>query len=228
MGHTVMVLCAGSGSRMRQIENKVLSLLEGKPVFIHSLEKLMSVLSPSHVVLVCREEEEAIIRGHVDAYVDKGDSFIYVRGGDTRQISVWNGLKAIPPSCGTVHIHDGARPLIDLDTLLRVKDYSKIHEAICVGMPVKDTMKIVSSNGIVIETPDRSRYWLIQTPQSFKFELIVRAYEAASLSGFSATDDASLVERLGVPVHMVEGSYQNIKITTPEDMDLASLILKRR
>lgn len=155
-----------------------------------------------------------------------------VAGGAERYHSVCEGLKQVPDSSAIVLIHDGARPFVDSEIIDRTIEAAEQFGACAAGMPSKDTVKIADENGFAASTPDRSRVWMVQTPQAFSRSLICQAYETMmedeSLQQ-GVTDDAMVVERLtGVPVRLVEGSYENIKVTTPEDMEVAAAVLKRR
>jgi len=147
-------------------------------------------------------------------------------GGAERQESVFIGLKAIREKTGAVIIHDGARPFVTLDLIQRSLFEARRFQAVAVALPASETTKEVDGENIVLRTVDRRQLWLMQTPQSFDYNLILRAHEEARRDGFVGTDDASLVERLGVPVKIIEGSRLNFKITTPEDLVLAEAILK--
>ena len=149
-----------------------------------------------------------------------------VVGGNSRQQSVWNGLKNMPPETTLVAIHDGVRPFVTSEEISRVITAAEEEGAAILAVPVKDTVKIVRS-GKIESTPDRERIWLAQTPQVFRKEIIINAYRLAMEKKFSGTEDASLVEKLGVSVSIVKGSYSNIKITTPEDLDFAEIILQK-
>ena len=150
-----------------------------------------------------------------------------VTGGEERYHSVWNGLKEVYKD-GYVFIHDGARPFIDQEMIRRVYEEVVQHKACVAGMPVKDTIKIVDTSEFAEETPDRSRVWLVQTPQAFENNLIKNAYKIlVEKEEYSVTDDAMVVEKiLGKKVKLVRGSYENIKITTPEDLDIAGVFAK--
>ena len=124
----------------------------------------------------------------------------------------------MPEDTEWVAVHDGVRPLVSLEVITRVVEAALTKGAAIVGVPAKDTIKVVTSEQMVLETPPRQTLWHIQTPQVFKKELLVRAYEEALASSWAGTDDASLVERLGVPIFVVQGEYDNLKITTPEDL----------
>jgi 2-C-methyl-D-erythritol 4-phosphate cytidylyltransferase len=153
-----------------------------------------------------------------------------VEGGPDRQDSVYNGLKEVllDTDDDIVVVHDAARPLVTKEIIVKSIMEVKVSKAAIVGVPAKDTVKTVSSENIVLETLDRGSIWQVQTPQAFLASIIKEAYERANRIKYRATDDSKLVERLGIPVKMVMGSYENIKITTIEDVAIAEAILKGR
>jgi 2-C-methyl-D-erythritol 4-phosphate cytidylyltransferase len=151
-----------------------------------------------------------------------------LEGGDTRQESVAKCIAVISAPCDLVAIHDGARPLLTQQLLLDILNKADETGAAIAAVPCKDTVKLCSEEGVVSETLDRSKVWLVQTPQCFHYELVRSAYEEAGRHNRTATDDAALVEMTGARVHVVPGSYENIKITTPEDIPLCEEILKQR
>jgi 2-C-methyl-D-erythritol 4-phosphate cytidylyltransferase len=149
-----------------------------------------------------------------------------IPGGKRRQDSVKNGMDALQKDADIVAIHDGVRPFVTKAMIEDSIHFAVRHGAVVLAMPVKDTIKISNPDGTVLKTLDRESLWQIQTPQTFQTNVIKEAYSRATEDGFIGTDDASLVERLGVKVHILPGSYTNIKITTPEDLLLANLFLK--
>ena len=151
-----------------------------------------------------------------------------VAGGLKRQDSVWEGIKAITGECELVMVHDGVRPFISQALLQKAIDVTRESGATVVAVPVKDTIKVVSREKEVLKTLDRKTLWSVQTPQTFNQDLLKRAHEKARQDGFYGTDDASLVERMGVTVRVVDGSYENIKITTPEDLVIGETIQQKR
>ena len=153
-----------------------------------------------------------------------------VVGGNERQDSVFNCIKEVDKESDDdlIVIHDAARPLITKEIISNAIAEAKVEKAVIVGVPSKDTVKTVSKDNKIIETLDRGSIWLIQTPQVFSLSIIKQAYERAQKVNYKATDDSKLVERLGISVKMVMGSYENIKITTKEDMFIADAILKER
>ena len=145
--------------------------------------------------------------------------------GEERQDSVYNGLLALSYDTDIVVVHDGARPLFSSETLASVIAAAQIHGAAACAVPAKDTVKLADDEGFVASTLPRGRIWLVQTPQAFRYELIIEAHRRAREENIFATDDTALVESIGGPVKLVMGSYENIKITTPEDLDVARAII---
>ena len=149
-----------------------------------------------------------------------------VAGGKERQDSVWNGLQAVPADTEIVLIHDGVRPFVT-EEILNDSIETAMEMGGCVaGVPAKDTIKVCNEENIAVATPDRNTLWQIQTPQTFRKELILQAYVQAKEEGFAGTDDASLAEHSGYPVKVIMGSYRNIKITTKEDLLVGEAFLK--
>ncbi len=231
MGKTVaIVLAAGRGKRMQSDVAKQYLLVKGKPVLYYSL-KAFEDSAVDEIILVTAESEisyckEEIVKQYGFEKVSK-----IVAGGKERYHSVYSGLKACEDT-DIVLIHDGARPFADNDIIERNINMVKEYGACVTGMPVKDTIKIADENGFVKETPRRDLIWAIQTPQTFRYELIKKSYdlffenEEENCKRYSVTDDSMMAEIFGgLKVKLVEGSYNNVKITTPEDMMLAEIIL---
>lgn len=213
-----VIVAAGKSKRMKLKENKVFYNLCGKPVIRYSVD-MMKKCGINTVVVVSNEDMEKC----TDILKDT-DSIITV-GGDRRQQSVYNGLCRIKDTdCDVVLIHDAARPLITRDIIMRVLSEVKTYDAVGVGVKVKDTIKVVKNN-FIESTPDRDILWAVQTPQAFKYDVILKAHRYAIETGFTSTDDTVLAERLGIKVKMIEGSYGNIKLTTPEDLKIARSLL---
>lgn len=225
---TAIVLAAGQGKRMGTKVQKQYLEIQGKPVLYYSLEAFQNSPLIDEVILVVGENQKEYCQ---EAIVDKyGISKVtkYVQGGAERYHSVWNGLQEIEHD-GYVFIHDGARPFINNEILNRVYEEVSVHKACVVGMPVKDTIKIADANRFAKETPNRSFVWAVQTPQVFDISLIKEAYaKLMENENIPVTDDAMVAEQmLGIKVKLVEGSYENIKITTPEDLIIAESFLKK-
>ena len=215
-----IVLAGGSGRRMGRGCNKVLLNVQGEPAIVRAVRAFSGLVSG--VVLVSRKEDIPAMQAAMNAHAQP---VRIVSGGDTRQASVWNGLCALPENCTRVLIHDGARCLVDRDTIQRCMTAVEEHGTGVAAMPVIDTIKCTTPDQIVTATPDRSSLHAVQTPQGFDVALIRRAHVSAQKTGFLGTDDASLVERLGHPVHLTLGSRRNIKLTTPEDIKMAEAFL---
>ena len=215
-----IILAGGSGSRMGAGKNKVLLELQHEPVIVRSIRTFAHLVDG--VILVGREEDMPDLR---DVMSEHGLPVRIVGGGATRQDSVWNGLCALPGDCTHVLIHDGARCLVDEATILRCMESAEKHGSGVAAVPAIDTIKEVNDEDIVTATPDRNHLRAVQTPQAFPVELIRTAHEAARVDGFIGTDDASLVERMGLPVRLTLGDRRNIKLTTPEDMKMAEAFL---
>lgn len=177
------------------------------------------------VIIVANKEDVDLMR---DILKDFKKVIKIIIGGAERQDSVYSGLQVVSSDTDIVVIHDGARPLVTKDIIANAVTEARVSKAAIVGIPAKDTIKTVSPENVVMETLERSSIWQAQTPQAFKYEVIKEAYERANKIGYKATDDSKLVERLGVSVKMVMGSYENIKITTREDIAMAEAILKAR
>jgi 2-C-methyl-D-erythritol 4-phosphate cytidylyltransferase len=223
-----LIPAAGMGKRMAAGQNKQYLLLEGMPILAHTLRVFQDAPFISGIYLVTPEAEIPFCRSDVVERYGFSKVRAVVPGGAERQHSVLNGLKAMEgvSDDDLVLVHDGVRPFVSVDLLQRAADAADEFGGAVVAVPVKDTVK-VARNGIITETPPREELWLAQTPQAFRYGLIRSAYDAAAAEGFLGTDDASLMERQGWPLHIVTGDYRNIKITTPEDMLLAGAFLKR-
>jgi 2-C-methyl-D-erythritol 4-phosphate cytidylyltransferase len=223
-----LIPAAGMGKRMAAGQNKQYLLLEGMPILAHTLRVFQDAPFISGIYLVTPEAEIPFCRSDVVERYGFSKVRAVVPGGSERQHSVLNGLKAMEgvSDDDLVLVHDGVRPFVSIDLLQRAADAADEFGGAVVAVPVKDTVK-VARNGIITATPPREELWLAQTPQAFRYGLIRSAYDAAAAEGFLGTDDASLMERQGWPLHIVTGDYRNIKITTPEDMLLAGAFLKR-
>ncbi len=225
MSVTVLIPAAGMGSRMGAAVNKQYLALADRPILAHTLELFDCHPRVEHIHVISPPAEIDYCRREVVERYGFGKIRELVAGGAERQDSVRNGLEACRAAAeDIVLIHDGVRPFLSASLIDRVIETADRIGACVVGVPVKDTIKEVAG-GLIERTPERRRLWQAQTPQAFRFGLIRRAHRLAREAGCLGTDDASLVERLGLPVAMVEGSYRNIKITTPEDLVLARAFL---
>lgn len=224
---TVIVAAAGRGSRMKQTENKVFLPLGGKAILSYSLEMFARRGDIGEIIVISAANEVEKMRAFV-AHLHLTIPTKVVVGGSERQYSVANALAAVDERSKLILVHDGARPLVTDAVIDRVIQTANCCRASIAAVAVKDTIKTVDENGMVMDTPPRKTLYAVQTPQGFEATLLHKAYVKAKEDGFVGTDDASLVERLGVSVAIAEGDYQNIKITTPEDMLVGEALLKGR
>lgn len=222
-----IVPSAGKGERMGK--KKEFLLLGDRPILAHTLKPLEDHSQISEIILVVNEKSiEKCKREIVEKYGFKKVKEVIV-GGKERQDSVYNGLKEVKKDCDIILIHDGARPFLTEDLITRSIQEAEKHKAAVVAVPCIDTIKFAQKEkDTALETLDREYLWMAQTPQTFKYKIILKAYEKAREENFKGTDDASLVERMNQPVKIVRGSYDNIKITTPQDLILAEAILAKR
>ena len=221
MSNTAIVLAAGSGTRMKLNQNKIFLKIGGKTVIERSVEAMLEVESIDRVIVACKQSEMDLLSSLIN---DKRVSFCI--GGSTRQQSVLNAVKLID-SADLVVIHDGARPLVTKKSIESVIDKAMECGAAATGVWVKDTIKVVNDDMKIISTPNRSTLVAIQTPQVFRFDTYKEAAKLAIEQGKDLTDDCQLVENMGISVFAVEGDYDNIKITTPQDICVAESILNR-
>lgn len=221
----VVIVAAGTGSRMNMGINKQFIKLEGKEIIAYTIEKFYNNSNIEDIVVVVKEDESEFFKKEIlDKYNFKNVKIAY--GGKERQDSVYNGLKLLDEKCDVVLIHDGARPFVSDKIIDKSIEEAKEHKAIVVGVPVKDTIKVIDNDKNIVDTPNRSVLWEVQTPQTFDYNILIDAYKDAFKNKFYGTDDAMLVERIGYKVKMLEGSYNNIKITTQEDLNIGSQILR--
>ena len=224
--YAAIVLAAGSGKRMNSKVHKQYLIIQDRPVLYYSLKAFEDSAVDEIVLVVGKGEEEFCRKVIVDKYgISKVKAI--VEGGKERYHSVFEGLKQTSDA-DYVLIHDGARPFVNQDIIRRCMQEVQKYQACVVGMPVKDTIKIADEEGYAKQTPDRKNVWMIQTPQTFSYALIYEAYEEMLKTEDTAiTDDAMVLERIkGKKSKLIEGSYRNIKITTPEDLLIANVYLQ--
>lgn len=224
---TVIIAAAGRGSRMKMAENKVFVPLMGKPILLYSLERFARREDVGEIIVISAPHEVGEMASLVLGSAGKTRVKV-VAGGSERQYSVANALKAVSKDSELILVHDGARPLVTDAIIDDVIQSAREHGASIAAVAVKNTIKQVDANGIVVDTPPRKTLYAVQTPQGFDRDILQRAYRQADEDGFLGTDDASLVERMGVSVAIAQGDYQNIKITTPEDLIIGEALLKGR
>jgi len=222
---TAIITAAGKGKRMLHSVPKHFIRLEDKPVLAYTLDVFERCPDVNQVLVVSRSgEENYCLKEVVEKYGYKKVLKIVI-GGDRRQDSVYNGIKELDEDTDIVLVHDGVRPFVSQNTLSEAIKLAIFADGVVTAVPVKDTIKYVGDDGIIRATPDRSSLWHAQTPQVFKRRILEEAYVRAYNDKYSGTDESSLVERLGYKVKIVEGTADNIKITTKEDLLFAEVIL---
>ena len=216
-----IIVAAGKGERMRAGINKVFLSIGKRTVLEHTVNAFLKCDKIDEIIIVTSNE---YINQCKEMFPECEKNIKVVPGGETRQQSVYNGICAA--NGDVVAIHDGARALISAEEITRVAEEGIRSGAAALGVPAKDTVKIIDDDKYIKETPERRFVYQIQTPQVFKKELIKKAHEAKR--SIEATDDCMLAEAIGIKVKVIDGSYENIKLTTPEDMLFAEMILKCR
>ena len=239
--NTAIVLAAGQGKRMHSKVQKQFLEIQGYPVLYYSLRCFQESPLIQDIILVTGEESISYCKEEIVQKYGFTKVSAVIPGGKERYDSVWMGLKAVKDDLpkeateGIVFIHDGARPMVSDDILERCFQYAQKYNACVAAVPVKDTIKIADENGFAETTPRRDRVWQVQTPQTFSFGLIYDAYarlaeqkDALAEKEIQITDDAMVVETFtDHQVKLTEGSYRNLKVTTPEDLPLAEKYLHR-
>lgn len=213
---SLILLAGGIGSRMKSAEPKQFLKLGDKPLVFYSLEVFLKLEEINEIVVVAPQEYHHLF-----------SSYKCAKPGARRQDSVYNGLQMVSEKADFILTHDGVRPFITVDMVKKLIVEGKKVGAATLGMPVKPTIKECNGDQFVERTPDRAKVWEIQTPQFLTKKLIDKGFSEAIAKNLTVTDDTSLAELINHPVKLVEGSYTNLKITTPEDLPLAETILNR-
>ena len=221
----LLIAAAGSGRRMGADGNKLLLPLAGKPVIAWTLGAALAAERIQWIGVVGQEIDREPI---IDLVRDASKPVIWIQGGSTRQESVLRGLAGLPEAAEQVLIHDGARCLAEPALFDRCALALASGQALIAATPVTDTIKRVDANGVIKETPERSELWAAQTPQGFQVEQLRQGHAQAEAKGWAVTDDASLYERLGWPVQVLDAGPSNIKVTTPFDLTVAEAVLALR
>ncbi|MDU6769986.1 MAG: 2-C-methyl-D-erythritol 4-phosphate cytidylyltransferase, partial [Veillonella sp.] len=219
-----IVLAAGAGRRMGHDENKIFIKLGQKSIIQWTLSHINQVKAVSEVILVVADGEASYMEQHI-ASLGLSKSIKIVTGGKERQDSVYAGLQAVGDDIDIVLVHDGARPLAKSELFERVIEGAETHGAVTIGVPSTDTIKRVDIDGQVLETLNRNELMNIQTPQGFLKDIFKEAQETAKQDAYLGTDDVSLVEYIGKDVYILDGDYENIKVTTPNDIAVAKRYL---
>jgi 2-C-methyl-D-erythritol 4-phosphate cytidylyltransferase len=224
---TAIIVAAGEGRRVGGDVPKIYLPVCGRPMVLRTLDRVFSAQAVEKVIVVIGPKEfsrcEAMLRGDLAL---GNRSWTLQSGGATRQQSVKKGLEKVDAKTDVIVIHDGARPFVSSALIDRCVEAAHEKGAVVVGVPVRDTIKIVADDRWVQRTPARSSLWEIQTPQAFRKDLIIAAHERAAREAVEATDDAMLVEGMGNPVFVLDGDRNNLKITTPEDVWLAETLVR--
>ena len=228
MNTIAIIPAGGSGKRLGADIAKQYLSLSSLPVLVHTLRVFQKSGITDDVILIVPQDDLVFVREQIVEKYGLTKVSTVVKGGSQRQDSVRNGLEAIAKPCDVVIVHDGVRPFVTEEMIARVVKAAAEEGAASIGVPVKDTIKETTGENIVVATLPRQNLWQTQTPQAFRYDLLCRAYAAAGKDHYYGTDDASLVERIGVKVQVIAGSYKNIKITTPEDLIMAEVLMKEK
>lgn len=227
---SVIIPAAGSGKRMNTTEKKQFLKIDQKEIIAYTVEKFNNHPLIDEIIIVTSEDDIEMMKAIIYDKHDLRKVSKIVKGGDLRQYSIQNGLLEMNPCTELVLVHDGARPLIDMDKISEMIVFLQDNpdKGAVLGVPVKNTIKVVSADGKVVNTPDREYLVEVHTPQGFPKKILLDAYLQAKASGFIGTDDSSIIEKCNpnFPIHIITDSYQNIKITTSEDLMLVESYLK--
>jgi 2-C-methyl-D-erythritol 4-phosphate cytidylyltransferase len=223
-----IIVAAGKGTRMQNPLRKQYLTLAGLPIITHTLLVFNDCDLFNQILLVIPQDDfDFCQKSILTSEKLIPHNIRLVCGGTRRQDSVFNGLKEVDPECNIVVVHDGVRPFVQTDQLAACIDGAREFGACILGVPAYDTLKQVDASGRIIKTLKRDDIWLAQTPQAFRYNLIKKAHEQAQLEGYAATDDASIIERLGKTVTIIGGSRNNIKITSREDLKISECLLQK-
>lgn len=223
---TAIVAAAGMGKRMKMGINKQFLAIDGIPILAHTIKKIEKSNYIDFLLLIVKKTDMRYVEDIIGKYkINMKYKIVY--GGKERQDSINNGLLNMPIQTDIVLTHDGARPFVSVDKIDEAIENVLDTGACVLANPVKDTIKVSTDGKLVDYTPNRDRLWQVQTPQVFKREILIKAYEQAYTEGYYGTDDCSLVEKTGVKVKLIYNSYDNIKITTREDLSIANILVKK-
>lgn len=221
----VIIPAAGSGSRMRSQIPKPFLMLRNKTILEHTIQSFAKLEFVSQIIVATSKERKKEVESVLNIFLDQVESLTVVEGGKERQDSIKNALSVVLDSIELVAVHDAVRPFISAELIKKCSESACEFGGAIIAVPAKDTIKEVEGDLFIRNTPDRSTLWQAQTPQIFQKNVLVSAYESAIKENFIGTDDASLVERMGGAVKVVEGDRRNLKITYPIDLKVAELML---
>lgn len=224
---SVIIAAAGNSTRYGTGNSKQFLLLEGVPVLIKSVQAFEQIDEVKEIIITARKQDFDVIEGFLQQYNIKKVKSV-VEGGATRQDSIAAAVKKVSEETEIIAVHDGARPLVSKKTIIGVIEKAVEKGAAACAVPVKDTIKIIDSSGKIVTTPDRASLRAVQTPQVFDFALYKEAIDKAVSESKQYTDDCQLIESMGHPVYLTDGDYENIKITTPDDLLVAEKFLSER
>ena len=222
-----VIVAGGSGKRMGTKILKQYMEVGGIPILARTLSCFQNCGGIQDIVIVTAKDEIEFCAKEIVERFNFSKVKKIVRGGAERQNSVFNGLASLDKDTDIVLIHDGVRPFVKEEHIKKIIEETAVYGGCVLGVKVKDTVKRCDEKGFIVSTPDRKYFWIAQTPQAFKYNLIMEAYKKAGSDVFLGTDDSTLAERLGIKVKMIEGDYDNIKITTKEDLDFGEVIVKK-
>lgn len=224
---SVIIAAAGNSTRYGTGNSKQFLLLEGIPVLIKSVQAFEQIDEVKEIIITARKQDFDVIESFLQQYNIKKVKSV-VEGGATRQDSIAAAVKKVSEETEIIAVHDGARPLVSKETIIGVIEKAVEKGAAACAVPVKDTIKIIDSSGKIVTTPDRASLRAVQTPQVFDFALYKEAIDKAVSESKQYTDDCQLIESMGHPVYLTDGDYENIKITTPDDLLVAEKFLSER
>lgn len=224
---SVIIAAAGNSTRYGTGNSKQFLLLEGVPVLIKSVQAFEQIDEVKEIIITARKQDFDVIESFLQQYNIKKLKSV-VEGGATRQDSIAAAVKKVSEETEIIAVHDGARPLVSKETIIGVIEKAVEKGAAACAVPVKDTIKIIDSSGKIVTTPDRASLRAVQTPQVFDFALYKEAIDKAVSESKQYTDDCQLIESMGHPVYLTDGDYENIKITTPDDLLVAEKFLSER
>lgn len=223
---TAFVAAAGMGKRMNMGINKQFLSIDDKPILAHTIKKIEKSKYIDFLILIVKKSDMRYVYDIIEKHkININYKIVY--GGKERQDSIYNGLLKMPEKTDIILTHDGARPFVSVDKIDEAIENVLDTGAAVLANPVKDTIKVSTDGKLVDYTPNRDRLWQVQTPQVFKKDILMKAYDQAYSEGYYGTDDCSLVEKTGIKVKLIYNSYDNIKITTREDLSIANILVKK-
>ncbi len=225
---STLIPAAGDGTRLNRAAKKPYLSLAQKPILAHTIQKFEQNTAVDEIWVIVNEDDFDKCHDTVLTPYPFEKVRGLVPGGEIRQMSVQNGIRALADDVDFVIVHDGVRPFVTDEIIFECIAAAAECGAAVTAVPVTETIKVANENAFIVETPPRQKLWTVQTPQVFRKSLLIQAHQAAQAQQIIATDDAALVEQLGYPVKLVEGTYSNLKITTPEDLLIAETLIEKR